>query len=257
MSPEITVEDIQNPNKVEDVKPEPKAKESSEAQYVRMEELDKIQKQLNGLSYMGRKMDELSKKFDNWSPQPQQPTMVTKDEDKDEYDKLVEKDWKAAVRKLAKEEAETLRAIEREAEAKKRMEVQQLTLLEQSKKTVIDRYPQLNDESSEISQKYREVVQKHPEYLSNEFGPELAMRSMEDELRNEGRIDEFSKKIVDKEVDRRTRVGATAVPRAASPNSNKSILTKEDKDFCDFNGIKYDAFLKNKKMLGSEKQTEV
>ena len=257
MGNEITVEDIPNPNKTEEVKPEAKPKETSEAQYVKMEELEKIQKQLNGLSYMGRKFDELSKKFDNWQPQSSQPTMAVKDEDKDEYDKLVEKDWKAAVRKLAKEEAETLRTIEREAEAKKRMEIQQLTLLEQSKKSVIERYPQLNDENSEISQKYREVVQKHPEYLSNEFGPELAMRSMEDELRNEGRLDEFTKKVVDKEVARRERVGTTSVPKAVSPGSTKATLTKEDKDFCDYHGIKYDTYLRNKKSMSSDKQTEV
>lgn len=255
MAKEITVEDIDNPNKEVEVKPEVK-KETQEAQYVKLDELEKIQKQLNGLSYIGRKFDELSKRLDTFQA-PQVNNTKVAPEDMDEYDKLVEKDWKGAVRKLAQEEAKALRQADREAEAKQRMAAQQLSILEQSKKTVVDRYPQLSDENSEISHKYREVVQKHPEYLSNEFGPELAMRSMEDELRSEGRLDEFSKKIVDKEIERRTRVGAASVPKASSPNSGKAILTKEDKEFCDFNGIKYDVFLRNKKVISSERQAEV
>lgn len=253
--PQVTVEDVDNPNKDEAVKPVVKQEKQEEAQYASLDELQKIQKQLNGLSYIGRKFDEMARKIDSLSANPN-PGPVVNPADQDEYDKLVEKDWKAAVRKLAQEEAASLRQKEREEEARRQMEAKQLTALEQSKKTVLDRYPDLKDETSEVAQKFKEVVAKHPEYISNEYGPILAMREMEEELRSEGKLDNFSKKVVDKEVERRARTGATSIPKGAAPSSGKTTLTPEERRFCEFNGIKYETYLKNKHSLSSEKQTE-
>ena len=257
MGQQMEISDIENPNEKEEVKAEPKTPESKvdEKQYVTLEELQKIQKQLNGLSYMGRKFDEITRKIDSLSTPP--PPAATKPEDMDEYDKLVEKDWKAAVRKMAQEEAKMLREQERAEDIKKQFEATQLNRLEQAKRTVLDRYPQLNDEDSEFAQKYKQVLVKHPEYLSNEFGPVLAMREMEDEMRGEGKLDETTKTVVEKEVTRRARAGVTAVPKSIPSNSGKSTLSREEKDFCDFNGIKYDVYLRNKSILAKDKQAEV
>jgi hypothetical protein len=254
---QVTVEDLENPNKEVEHKPEKAQEKVSEAQYASLDELQKIQKQLNGLSYMGRKFDEMTRKLDALGTPQQNVGPTVRPEDMDEYDKLVEKDWKAAVRKLAQEEAATLRKQEREEEFTRQAAAKQANLLEQSKKSVLDRYPQLSQDDSEISIKFKEVVARHPEYTTNEFGPILAMRDMEEELKSEGKLDTFSKKVVDKEIERRARVGVASVPKASPASGSKSTLSAEDKKFCDFNGIKYDVFLRNKQSLSSaERQAE-
>lgn len=65
------------------------------------------------------------------------------------------------------------------------MQQESNTLLENNKKLVLEKYPQLNDENSALAQRFKKVISQHPEYLSKVDGPVLTMRKMEEELSSE------------------------------------------------------------------------
>ena len=235
-----------------------KKAESSEAKYVTVEELEKIRKQLNGLSYLGRQFQEVSKKIDTLQPQERQ---VAPSGTKDPYDEIVEKDWKQAVRILAREEAEIMRQQTIQAESVRYMEQKKVSILEDSKSKVREKYPEIDDQNSELSKRYISILNKNQDYLRNERGPVLAMRDMEDELKSEGRLDEYTRKAVEKEVSRQVRTGATAGVRtqSANGNGNKISLTREQKEICDNNNIRYEtyALMLKKQAESGSRQVEV
>ena len=215
---------------------------SSEPKYVTVDDLEKVRKQLNGLSYLGRQFQEFSKKLDNLQYQPQ--PKVQADGSKDPYDELVEKDWKKAVRTLAREEAESIRQVQIQQDYQRKLEQDKLTILEQSKQKVISKYPEIQDPDSDIAKKYMKILNQNQDYLRNDRGPVLAMRDLEDELREEGRLDEFTKRAVEKEVTSQVRTGATTIPRTSNgaTSSNKITLTREQKELCDNHNIRYEAY---------------
>ena len=227
---------------------------SSEPKYVTVDDLEKVRKQLNGLSYMGRQFQELSKKLDSLQVQ-HHPQRVQGD--KDEYDELVEKDWKQAVRKLAQEEYLRERQFQLQQEQQRNIENSRLSILDQSRQKVMEKYPEVQDPQSDISKRYMSILNKNQDYLRNERGPILAMRDLEDELREEGRLDEFTKRVVEKEVNRQVRTGATGAPRGSTPgsNGNRVSLTREQQEFCKNNSIKFEDYaLMLKKQEASGRQ---
>ena len=223
-----------------------------EPQYVRMEELEKVRKQLDGISYLGRKLEEVTRRLDTM-PEPR-VVPQTQQENKDELDELVEKDWKQAVRKLSRNE---MVEYEREKQlefARQQEETKKISILEQSKNAVKDKYPEVDDTNSEFAKKFISVRNKHPEYWKSEYGPILAMREVEEELRKEGKLDSETKEVVEKEAMRitRTKVGSTPVGTNGKVDKNKVVLTSDEREFCDFNGISYENFAKNKKLISNK-----
>jgi hypothetical protein len=256
LKPEVAVDDSQDKAIEIDLdKPAGTPPTSSEPKYVTVDDLEKIRKQLNGLSYMGRQFNELSKKLDGLQYQPQQK--VQADGTKDPYDEMVEKDWKQAVRTLAREEAQAIRQQQIQQENQRQLEQQKVNILEQSKQKVMSKYPEINDQDSEIAKKYMKILSQNQDYLRNDRGPLLAMRDMEDELRDEGRLDEVSKRAVEKEVNRQVRTGAATLPRTSNgaTNSNKISLTREQKELCDNHNIRYEDYasmLKKQQVSGRQ-----
>ena len=243
--PELVIDDLapKEPQKEPIQQKEPA--QTGEKKYVTLEELENIRKQVNGLSYLGRKLDDFLK---NQPPPVHQVPQPVSTGPKDELDELVEKDWKAAVRKLSRSEYEEARKSE-QIELEQKVKVSKFNeTLDKSKAMVIEKYADLNDPQSELSQTYLKVVQQHPDYLQNEFGPVLAMRDMEDVLKAEGRLDSFTKKVVDKEVLRQTRAGVSSVVKGGSPQGNSSTITAEEKEMCDNMGVKYEVYLANKRL---------
>ena len=226
------------------VQPE-KTTEGGEPQYVTVADLEKVRKQLDGLSYIGRKFNDLDQKISRISiGNGVRPAVDPNSVDPD--DALLEKDWKAAVRKQARVEAESILAERQRITEQERAAIESRTRLEGSKKAVIDRYPDIMDNSTEIAGRYTKIINEHPEYLQNDYGPVLAMRDMEEELRKEGRLDEFSKKVVDAEVQRRIRAdGGGAAKGSATGKVTKTItLSAEQKSVADSLGVKYEIYAK-------------
>lgn len=52
-------------------------------------------------------------------------------------------------------------------------------ILQNSKRQVLQKYPELNTPYSHISQLYLQALQRHPEYRDNPYGPILTMIAME------------------------------------------------------------------------------
>ena len=237
-----------------DEQAKPESDDKGEPEYVKLEDLDKLQKQINGLSYLGRKLDEVTKKMDSYQGQGSERPVLNEQKvetvkSDDPWDQMLDKDWKGAVRGLAKEEIATQVRYEKEQAWKSQAEQERVTVLEASKKEVRDKYPDIDNPDSPIAKRYYKIINDHPEYIRNEHGPKLAMRDMEDELKSQGNLDDVTKEQVDKEVIRRTRAdGASVKTNSSKPGSgNKVTLTRDQKEFCDHNEIKYENYAK---MLG-------
>lgn len=233
-----------------------KKEEKSEPKYVTVDELEKIRKANNALQYSNRKLEtkieELTEVLRSSGS-----SRAEKKEAKDELDELVESgDWKTAVRKLATEEAHNILKSRDEELTTERKRQEVHGRLEASKTRVLDKYPDLNDPDSELSRRYIKIKNEYPHFLRNEMGPELAMYKMEEELRTEGRFDEYTKKAVEKEVLRQARAGASQVGRSTAATNGKVVLTKEMKEACDANGWNYEDYAKMVNQLQKNSQVE-
>lgn len=214
-----------------------------------------IDKKLNASFYSQRKMEEQLREI---SQRLQPPPAKEVQPPADEWEEKVKKDWKGTVRELARLEAEELRKKDFETQRIQQRETAENNIREQGKKTVLDKYPDLNDETSEKAQLYRQIVMANPDYLTNPRGPVLAMRDMEDQLRDEGKfVDEPTKKYVEKEVVRQARANAGAPPSGVKSKANVIILSKEEKEFCDNHGLKYESYAKSKRMTSTSQGVEV
>lgn len=246
---------------------EEKKEVKQEAQYApidKLEEqrqkLERIEKQLNGLSYIGRKFDEISRKFDSFQATPSQPVQQPQ-VPANEWDEKVQKNWKGTVEELADMRAEAkykqLREQEKQEELRRSMLEHQRNILEENKRKVLEKYPDLIDQNSDTSQNYMAILRKHPEYLNNEFGPVLAMKDMEEEFKYEGKLDPQVKQVVQKEVQRQTRANASSAPtKGKAPSHSETSLSSEDIKLCRENGINQDLYLKMKKSMNLERMAE-
>lgn len=231
-------------------------KPKDEPKYVRVEDLERINQAINNTrGYNERKIAGLESKIDQLLKSGQQvkPANVPQDE----WDQKLEKDWKGTVRELARLEAEEIRKQEKEFERQQAEKNEAMTLLNRNKLQVLQKHQELNDENSPKAEIFRQVIQEHPEYTTNPFGPVLAMRDMEDRLREQGVYDEPVKQIVTKEVARQVRTNAGSVAKGATGATGKTVvLSKEQKDFCDANNIKYQDFAKYSSMLKTNREVE-
>ena len=176
-------------------------------------------------------------------------------EELDKYDKIAQKDWKKAVRELGREEAEGVIRKEHEARLQQNQKFQREQELSDSKKIVLEAYPDIEDIETPEGREYLKVIQEDTRILSNTNGPEIAMARMERRLKNQGitpsAIAGDIKQEADKEVDRRSRAQAGLQPKGRTVQSNKVTLTNAEKEHCDRMGISYTEFAQMYK-LGSQ-----
>lgn len=217
--------------------------------YVTVDELKAIQKQLNGVSATIRHVKDIPDQIAALKEEISKNRTLTsgeKKEAKDELDEMLEKgDWRTPVERLAERKFKSMMDEKDRVQSEVQARREKLSILESNKKSVLEKYPEIEDSESEVSKIYQRIANENPRYLASEDGPILVMRKMEDELRKDGRLDEFTKEVVSKEVARQTRVGAGAVPRSSAPSTNgKIVLTQEQKRFCDANDVKYENYAK-------------
>lgn len=174
----------------------------------------------------------------------------------EQWDIYAKKDWKGAVDLRSQINAENV-------VNQKAVESKDTAGLEESKKVVSGKHPELNDDSSEKTKIYLAILNENPRYLTDPRGPIHAMRDMEDRMREQGFPEEeivaAEKRGVQKEQTRQSRVVLTSQKgRSVSDSSKQVHLSKEDLEFCKFNDIDPKEFAKNKlKMSKSKKGGEV
>ena len=221
-----------------------------------------ISKLHNTIAFQNRKLEQAMRELREAKEQLASRNTVQKPaEPEDEIDREAQRDWKSGVKKLVLPEIE---AKVHEILAKKEqaiLEVQKRKTaeseLEKSNQLVLQEYPEIEDEGSEVSQVYRQVINEDPSILNNVKGPEIAMARMERRLRQMGRTPLSVKPIVDREVNRLTRAGASSVVGKSATQSGKIMLTKEQKEFCDHYKIPYEQYAKNLKAQEASGGVEV
>ena len=122
--------------------------------------------------------------------------------------------------------------------------------LEKSRQKVRDRYPTVEDESSEEAHLMLEVINEDQSLRSNIHGPEIAMYRMEEKMRQRGIQPPYVKESVDKEIARQTRVkSASTLPsRSSNVDSGRLILTQDEKELCDRMKVPYARYAEMKKI---------
>lgn len=207
----------------------------------------------NTIAYQTRKLEQAMRELSEVKQQlASRPQVVQKEsQNLDEIDEIAQKDWKMGVKKVVLPEIES----KIEEILRKRDEAQaQLTRrnfaeaeLDKSKQKVLQKYPQVEDEASEESSLYRQVISEDPSILQNVHGPEIAMYRMEERMQQMGRTPKSVKPIIDREVNRLARAGASSIVGRQMSQNGKITLTKEQKEFCDHYNIPYEQYAKNLK----------
>ena len=243
-----------------DLTAKPGAKEPGKQPAVSMEDLStqlqSIQQQNEQLrnqiraSYrvterMQREMDELRRGVPRPTAQPT-PTQTLADPDAQRVEEL--KPWEKPLRSWAKEEAERL-FQEKEAQRQvEQTEKNRVTELERSQQFVLEKYPDLSSSESELTESYLSIVNSHPEWHKDPFGPVRAMLEMERIAREEGIQLATTKQTPAKsntEVVRRARASASSMPPGRPlPSTNRVTLTKEQEQFAAKNRIPVETYAK-------------
>ncbi len=234
-------------------------KSKDEPKYVRVEDLERINQAINNTrEWNGRKVASLEQKIDQLLKGGQQQIQPKSDTPVTEWDQKLQKDWKGTVEELAEQRVQKILLAQKEQSRVEQEQIKVSNLLENNKVAVIKKHPELNDEGSQKADIYRQIIQERQEYLNNPFGPVLAMRDMEDRLREQGVYDEPVRQAVNKEVARQARTNSSAVAKgSANPSAQKTItLTKEQKEFCDANNLKYESYAKYSSMLANKREVE-
>jgi len=220
---EVTEEEpIVDPNEevvVEEETPAPPAN------YITKEDYEKQQHHWENQVAAGRRVTEkLNKQISDLTDRLPKPVEDTGDAEVDKLNKLVQKDWQEAVGYLVQKKLEATLAQNQVQAAEQQKQQASASVLEQCKSEVIQKYPDLNNENSDRAKKYMEIINKHPEYLQNVYGPRLAMRDMEDEMGKPApRVNQST--------------GYIPTGRPTSQSKGRTVLTRQQLDFCKHHNI--------------------
>jgi hypothetical protein len=238
---EVSVEAQDTPKDVVQEEPkvvvkEEKPKPSTDDQSWR----NKVFAQDRIIQKMSREIEEMRQRVAN-EPSSTKTEVLT---ELDEIDKLAQTDWKAAVNKLAERKAREILDNEKKhiEEQQERLQVQ--NTMEANSKSVVAKHPELNEADSEKSLIFQSILSNNPRWRTSPDGPLLVMYEMENELRRRGYdVEGNVTQKVEKEVNRITRASASSLPASRQTTStNKIVLTREQREFCDQNGMSYEDY---------------
>lgn len=178
----------------------------------------------------------------------------------DDIDKLAQKDWKAAVNQLAEAKFQELKKQEKEQLDKEQSNLQIAQLIEQNSQTVLKTHPELEESDSEKSQIFQSILNNNPRWRTSPDGPLLTMYEMEKELRKRGYdVDGSITRTAENATQRVVKTVSASLPtsRTITNNSNKIVLSREQKEFCDQNGISYEDYARTLRKSGEKEGVSV
>lgn len=219
---------------------------------------DKIDKMAKRLEYQARQAEKQAREFEKAMRQIQElaaklpaapePTPVPEDE----IDRIAQTDWKQGVKRVVLPEVEkTLNELleKRERErAEAAVKTTQETLKQKSIQSVLEAHPEIEDDNSDFSRAYTEVLNEDQSLLGNPLGPEIAMHRAEKRLSPGG----AKIKSGDSDVSRVERVRVSTPAPSRAPQGNRIVLTTEEKKICDSKGINYEDYIKFRGTTGQQ-----
>ena len=149
--------------------------------------------------------------------------------------------WRAEIEKLATQKAHEIITQKAAEQSTQQYLHQQAQTLDTSKRAVIAKYPDLDPDAGNpdtvVSKAYVSVIAEHPDWLTNPYGPTLAMYAMEEKLKTEAN----GAPSVGK-----SRIASASLPpsRQNAPATGRITLTREQKAFCDRHQMKYEDYIK-------------
>ena len=149
--------------------------------------------------------------------------------------------WRAEIEKLATQKAHEIITQKAAEQSTQQYLHQQAQTLDTSKRAVIAKYPDLDPDAGNpdtvVSKAYVSVIAEHPDWLTNPYGPTLAMYAMEEKLKTEAN----GAPSVGK-----SRIASASLlpPRQGAPATGRITLTREQKAFCDRQQMKYEDYAK-------------
>ena len=238
---EVSVETQDTPK--EEVQEEPKVVVKEEKPKVDGEQSwkNKVFAQDRIIQKLNREMEEIKQQRVVEIPSSTKQEVVT---ELDEIDKLAQTDWKAAVNKLAERQTREILQKEREGIKEQQELLQVKSTMENNTQSVVTKHPELNEEGSEKSTIFQSILSNNPRWRTSPDGPLLVMYEMENELRKRGYdVEGNVSQKVEKEVSRITRVSGTSLPSSRQTiSTNKIVLSREQREFCDQNGMSYEDY---------------
>ena len=213
---------------------------------------DEVAKLRNQLGYTQRQLSKMQRDIETQQQTPAAASSPPPPEQGTFLDTL-QKDPENAIKKLAQSETQRILTEERKKIQEQTEYQTTRNEIDKNSQSALERHPELNDTTSEKSEIWFDILNKNPRWRNSPDGPLLTMYRLEEELRQRGYdVDGSITEKVTKERERIARVSGTTVPasRPTTP-SNKIVLTKEQREFCDENGMSYEAYARALK-AGSE-----
>lgn len=225
---------------------EKKTDDGAQKQEKKQREEDEISKMSRRMEYQARQFEKGLKQIQDIAQKISSVSPTAKSEtDIDDLDKVAEQDWKKAVDILAERRAKIAIEDYRQEQDRLIKERQTQDELALSKARVLQRHPDLEDESSDKAKSYIQIINENPHFLQNPYGPELAMYRMEEKLRSKAH--ESTPSSIDLEISRRQRVSQSSMPQGQKPSSQgKVVLTSDEQAYCQRNSIPYEQFARMK-----------
>lgn len=257
---EVKVPSAEEPKEVavdlnkQEVKPDAAA-EAAARQKAAEDAAEKDRKQLG---YATRKLEAALKKIDELTTSLKPaPAAKPAEEVEDPIEAAANKNWQLGVgmlldKKLTEREQKEKEASEERARVAK---------LDRARTTVLNRYPTIEDDSTEEGRLYIQAMNamaaEDPRIYQNEYGPVLVMHRMEEMMQEAGKLPPAYRPQVEQEVNsevkRRQRIGAGSLPAGRQNGSeNIVVLTAEEQQICKENGITLERFAQMKRLTGRE-----
>lgn len=149
--------------------------------------------------------------------------------------------WKAEIERVADQKAEEKLNAWQAQQQSEAVHAQHRQTLDASKQQVIQKYPDLHPDTgttdSLVAKTYLAVLGEHPDWLTNPYGPQLAMYAMEDKLKTEAATAHGA-------GTSRSAVTSLTPSRQGPHGPERLTLTREQKAFCDRNSLKYEDYIK-------------
>ena len=246
----VTIDLEPKPPLKEEPKPQDLTEILSEVKHVR--ELNESLSRQVKASYrvterLQRELDDLRRGI---SPPKQQSTPLPAPVLDDESQRVAElKPWETPLRKIMREEAEILLKNRDEKLWLEQNERNRQEESSRSQQFVLEKYPDLAIDDSELTGTYLSVVNAHPEWNRDPFGPGRAMLEMEKVAKDQGiSLKSSSPALSPKlntEVVRRARANATSLPPSrGGTQPTKVTLSKDQEDFAKSHRIPVETYAK-------------